>query len=77
VVRIHQGEYKMSTWPSMENTKNEWDFAPGAMPLDLTVKAGAYEGIFDFGGLSLVNLTVRDGAADVRTLIFRAQRRCA
>jgi len=65
-VRIHQGEYKMSTWPSMEGAKNEWDFALGAMPLDLTVKAGAYEGIFNFGGLSLVNLTVRDGAADVR-----------
>lgn len=64
-VRIHQGEYKMNTWPSLENTKNDWDFRLGNTPLDLTVKAGAYEGVFDFGGLSLLNLTVRDGAADV------------
>lgn len=64
-VRIHQGEYKMNTWPNLEGVKNEWDLRLGAMPLDLTIKAGAYEGIFDFGGLSLLNLTVRDGAAEV------------
>jgi hypothetical protein len=65
-VRMHQGEYKMSTWPNVDGAKNEWDLQLGTMPLDLTLKVGAYEGIFDFGGLSLVNLTVRDGAADVR-----------
>lgn len=65
-VRMHQGEYKMSTWPNIDGAKNEWDLQLGTMPLDLTLKVGAYEGIFDFGGLSLVNLTVRDGAADVR-----------
>ena len=64
-VRIHQGEYKMNSWPNLDGAKNEWDLRLGAMPLDLTLKAGAYEGIFDFGGLSLLNLTVRDGAADV------------
>lgn len=64
-VRIHQGEYKMSTWPTIDGAKNEWDLRLGQKPLDLTIKAGAYEGIFDFGGLSLINLTVRDGAADV------------
>ncbi|MCG2786854.1 MAG: toast rack family protein [Anaerolineae bacterium] len=66
VVKIHQGEYKMNSWPNLDGTKNEWDFRLGEMPLDLTVKAGAYEGVFDLGGLSLVNLTVRDGAADVK-----------
>ncbi|MDX9993402.1 MAG: hypothetical protein RBS68_15280, partial [Anaerolineales bacterium] len=50
---------------NLEGIKNEWDLRLGAMPLDLTIKAGAYEGIFDFGGLSLLNLTVRDGAAEV------------
>ncbi len=63
---IHQGEYKMSTWPTIDGAKNEWDLRLGLKPLDLTIKAGAYEGVFDFGGLSLVNLTVRDGAADVK-----------
>jgi hypothetical protein len=66
VLKIHQGEYKMNSWPNLDGTKNEWDFRLGEMPLDLTVKAGAYEGVFDLGGLSLVNLTVRDGAADVK-----------
>jgi hypothetical protein len=66
VLKIHQGEYKMNSWPYLDGTKNEWDFRLGEMPLDLTVKAGAYEGVFDLGGLSLVNLTVRDGAADVK-----------
>lgn len=65
-VKIHQGEYKMNTWPNLDGTKNEWDLLLGEMPLDLTIKAGAYDGNFDFGGLALVNLTVRDGAADVR-----------
>ncbi|PKN91941.1 MAG: hypothetical protein CVU44_16750 [Chloroflexi bacterium HGW-Chloroflexi-6] len=65
-VKIHQGEYKMETWPNLDGAKNEWDLNLGSMPLDLTIKAGAYEGILDFGGLSLVNLTIRDGAADVK-----------
>jgi hypothetical protein len=65
-VQIHQGEYKLSTWPNMEGAKNEWDLQLGTMPIDLTIKAGAYDGIVDLGGLSLVNFSVRDGAADVK-----------
>ena len=33
--------------------------------MDLTIEAGAYKGDFEFGGLALNNLTVKDGAADV------------
>ena len=65
-VRIHQGEYRLNGWPETKGIKNEWDLELGTMPLDLTIKAGAYDGIFDLGGLSLVNLTVHDGAADVQ-----------
>ncbi|HEY5982979.1 MAG TPA: toast rack family protein [Anaerolineales bacterium] len=47
------------------NVKNSWDFTLGAMPLDLSVNAGAYQGAFEFGGLALTSLTVKDGAAQV------------
>ena len=33
--------------------------------MDLTINAGAYQGDFQFGGLSLTGLTVKDGAASV------------
>ena len=33
--------------------------------MDLTLKAGAYEGNFELGGLALKSLTVKDGAANV------------
>ena len=33
------------------------------MPVRLTVTAGAYEGTYELGGLSLQNLSIKDGAA--------------
>ncbi|KXK14904.1 MAG: hypothetical protein UZ14_CFX002000922 [Chloroflexi bacterium OLB14] len=33
--------------------------------MNLEINSGAYEGMFDFGGLSLTNLDINDGAADV------------
>ena len=45
--------------------KNEWDLKLGNFPMDLTINAGAYQGRYDFGGLSLQSLQVADGAADV------------
>ena len=33
--------------------------------MDLTIESGAYDGTFEFGGLSLNNLTIKDGAANV------------
>ena len=49
--------------------KTLWDFQLGAAPMELTVNAGAYEGDFELGGLSLTGLTVKDGASSV-TLAF-------
>jgi hypothetical protein len=51
--------------PSFENLKNEWDFKLGDPSMDLTVESGAYDGSFELGGLSLNNLTIKDGAANV------------
>ncbi len=62
-IEIKQGDLK--SLPPVENVKNEWDLKLGAMPMDLTVKAGAYEGSLELGGLALKSLTVKDGAANV------------
>lgn len=60
---------EINSFPSFDNLKNIWDFKLGDTPMDLTVESGAYNGTFEFGGLSLNNLTVKDGAAKV-TLAF-------
>lgn len=52
-----------SRWGDIQN---EWDLKVGDKPLDLTIEAGAYQAEYEFGGLSLTNLTIRDGASTVR-----------
>jgi hypothetical protein len=61
-------EIKMSdikSFPSFENLKNQWDLKLGDTPMDLTIESGAYDGTFEFGGLALNNLAIKDGAANV------------
>ncbi len=62
-IEIKQGDLK--GLPPLDNVKNEWDLQLGAMPMDLTIQAGAYEGTLEMGGLALKSLTVKDGAANV------------
>jgi hypothetical protein len=62
-VEIKQGDFH--NLPAFKDVKNEWDLKLSATPLDLTVKAGAYEGDLELGGLALKSLTVRDGASHV------------
>lgn len=62
---ITQGNYKMNGFPVFKDLKNEWDLKLGTAPMNLSINAGAYEGTFDLGGLSLTNLTINDGAAQV------------
>lgn len=64
-VNITTGNYKINAFPVFNNLKNEWDLKLGAAPMNLTINAGGYEGTFDLGGLSLTNLTINDGAAQV------------
>ncbi len=56
---------KVDSLPSFNDLKNEWDLKLGDTPMDLTIESGAYNGTFELGGLSLNNLTVQDGAANV------------
>ena len=62
-VVIKQGEYRNLV--NLSDIHNDWDLQLGNMPIDLNINAGAYEGRYELGGLSLTSLTVKDGAADV------------
>lgn len=62
-VEIRQGDLKTLTMP--EGVVNNWDLKLGAKPMSLTIKAGAYAGKYEFGGMALTGLTVKDGAANV------------
>ncbi len=64
-VQIRMGDQEFNSFPSFKDLKNEWDFKLGDTPMDLNIESGAYDGEFELGGLSLNNLTIRDGAANV------------
>lgn len=42
---------------------NIWDLELGRPPMRLKISAGAYEGLFDLSGLTLQDLSIRDGAS--------------
>ena len=62
-IEIKQGDFH--SLPPFDNLKNEWNLKVSATPLDLVIRAGAYEGHLELGGLSLKSLTVKDGASHV------------
>ncbi len=46
-----------------KNIINNWNLQLGKAPLNLEIKAGAYDGRMDLGGLSLRSLKISDGAS--------------
>lgn len=65
-VTIEQGNLNVQGIPNFKDTiKNVWDFNLLNTPMNLSIKAGAYSGKFDLGGLSLKSLEISDGASDV------------
>ena len=65
-VYVEQGDLNFSGLPNFENKViNEWDFKLANEPMNLSIKAGAYQGRYELGGLSLNRLSISDGAADV------------
>lgn len=64
--QIEQGNWRLTGIPDLGNLENEWDLSLGTLPMNLTIDAGAYEAEYEFGGLALANLTISDGAADVK-----------
>ncbi len=62
-VEIKQGDFKTI---NVTDLKNEWDLMLGDAPMELEINAGAYQGRYEFGGLALTDLTIKDGASDVK-----------
>ncbi len=65
-VTMQTGKYNLNGIPNLDKMKNEWDLQIGPQPLALTIEAGAYDGEYEFGGLALTDLTIKDGASDVK-----------
>lgn len=65
-VQVKMGDEKFTVFPSFDNLKNEWNFKLGNQPMNLSIESGAYDGTFEFGGLALTSLTIKDGAAGVK-----------
>jgi len=61
-VEIKQNDFKTL---NLIDLKNEWDLKLGSVPMELEINAGAYKGTYEFGGMALTSLTVKDGASDV------------
>lgn len=65
-VLIDQGN-ALSGIPSFsaDQIVNDWNLKLGPTPINLRVKAGAYSGHYELGGLALTDLYVSDGASNV------------
>ena len=46
---------------------NKWDLKLGNVPMNLTVNAGAYDGVLDLSGVPLQSLSINDGASKAET----------
>jgi len=65
-INIEQGNIHINGIPYInQNIVNEWDLSLGNRPISLVIKAGAYTGTYELGGLLLHRLDVTDGAASV------------
>jgi hypothetical protein len=64
-VLISQDDFELQGIPDFgDRIQNEWNLAFGAVPMDLTIAAGAYQGEMELGGLVLEDLHITDGAAE-------------
>ncbi len=65
-VSLETGDLEIGGIPSFRNRfKNEWNLQLGSQPMELSINAGAYKGILELGGLSLLSLDISDGASEV------------
>ena len=63
---LRSGDFKIEGIPKCpDDVKNEWDLQLANRPMSLNIKAGAYNGNFELGGLSLEKLTISEGGSDL------------
>jgi len=65
-ITLEQGNLKLNRIPIINsNIINDWNLSLGNSPMSLLIKAGAYTGSYELGGLSIHSLDVTDGASKV------------
>ncbi len=65
-ITVEQGNLKLTGIPLFNsNVVNDWNLSLANAPMSLVIKAGAYEGEYELGGLSIHDLEVTDGASKV------------
>ena len=63
-VTIQQGDINHINGLPTQDVVNDWSIQlTDAIPLDLSIQAGAYQGTIDLGGLKLSSLAITDGAS--------------
>ena len=58
-------EFKVGGLPNINDVKNEWDLYFTNQPMDLNIRAGAFDGDIELGGLAVEKLDVFSGASTV------------
>ncbi len=63
---LRAGDMEIEGIPINEGeVKNEWDLQLANTPMSLNIQAGAYNGSFELGGLSLEKLAISEGGSDL------------
>ncbi|HUV27907.1 MAG TPA: toast rack family protein [Anaerolineales bacterium] len=64
VVKISQQVDDINLIPILgDKIENRWDLELGDTPMELDISAGGYKGVFDLGGIPLLELRIAEGAA--------------
>jgi len=65
-ILIETGNFDLKGLPRLnQDVINNWELKLGASPMRLVINAGAYQGDYELGGLSLERLQIEDGASQV------------
>jgi hypothetical protein len=58
-------DYQFTGLPNFGDLENVWDLYFSSDPVDLEIRAGAFKGEFEFGGMAIEDLKFFGGASDV------------
>jgi hypothetical protein len=58
-------DYKFTGLPNFGDLENKWDLYFSSDPVELEIRAGAFKGEFEFGGMAIEELKFFGGASDV------------
>lgn len=64
VVRIRQNIQTLPIPEGEEDIINRWELQLGSTPMQMEIRAGAYDGELNLGGVPLVSLDIRGGASN-------------